>query len=98
MAAEIEIELTCKGAEWEIDEMLNLIGSNVAAKEWWHNGHLTRDAPEEPSTFQAFFEVHKLFPFLKAALPTEAFRAALFEGCEYHFKDLGVEIESVEVR
>lgn len=97
MSTELRIEFTCTAAEWELEEFLSRVQDNVAAKRYWHQNWLSRE--REDHTIIATFEVHKLLPFLLAALGQEAFRAALFDGLERDYiQDLNIEIEEIEVR
>jgi hypothetical protein len=98
MTVQIRAELTMEAKEWEAEEFVAQVAENVAAKNHWTIGMWGQPRETERITFDAFFEVHKTFQFLKAALTEEQFLKGLLDGLEYAVKDLGVEVESVEVR
>jgi hypothetical protein len=98
MTVQIRVELTMEAKEWEAEEFMNDVADNVSAKHHWSMGVWGHPRETERITFDAFFEVHNTYQFLKAALTEEQFRNGLLHGLEHTVKDLGVEIESVEVR
>lgn len=95
--SEMMIDITCRAAEWEINDFANAVAANVGAKRAYV---VSYDLGRERTTGEARINldgVPRLMGFLLNALPTDQTRSGLFAGLERDLEDLGIVVEEVKI-